>query len=144
MVRTDTPPGWGAISGKHKSDVIDANMMMLSMAADVFTLSPLTPPDPAGPALLRAVVRRKNLVIDGHRARRRLISLARWAFPEVWTAFAGSWPTAVAVLTRWPHLRAVAGARRSSVTAVVAGHTPSGPGVAERAGAIRTACRRMD
>lgn len=71
----------GAISGKHKSDVTDANMMMLSMAADVFTLSPLTPPDPAGLALRRAVVRRKKLVSDGHRARRRLISLARWGLP---------------------------------------------------------------
>lgn len=127
----------GAISGKHKSDVIDADM--LAMAADVFTLTPLDPPSPTELALRRAVVRRGKLVIDGNRARRRLISLARWAFPDVWTAFAGSWPTAVAVLTRWPHLRSLAGARRSSVTAVVAAHTRGVPDVAQRAGAIRSA-----
>ncbi|MEI2732707.1 MAG: IS110 family transposase [Dermatophilaceae bacterium] len=127
----------GAISGKHKSDVIDADV--LSMAADVFTLSPLTLPTPGQLALRRAVVRRGKLVVDGNRARRRLISLARWAFPDVWTAFAGSWPTATAVLTRWPDLRALAGARRSSVTAVVAAHTRGVPGVADRAGAIRSA-----
>ena len=81
----------------------------------------------------------------GNRARRRLISLPRWAFPDVWTAFAGSWPTAVAVLTRWPDLRALAAARRSSVTAVVAEHTRGVPGVAERAGAIRgAAAARVD
>ncbi|MDO5740430.1 MAG: hypothetical protein Q4P07_09810 [Ornithinimicrobium sp.] len=45
----------GAISGKHESDVIDADM--LSMAAHVFTLAPLAPPDPAHLALRRAVVR---------------------------------------------------------------------------------------
>lgn len=127
----------GAISGKHKSDVIDADM--LSMSADVFTLIPLVPPDSSQLALRRAVVRRGKLVVDGNRARRRLISLARWAFPDVWTAFAGSWPTAVAVLTRWPHLSALAAARRSSVTAVVAAHTRGVPDVAERAGAIRAA-----
>ena len=124
----------GAISGKLKSDVIDADV--LSLASDVFALSPLDPPLPAELALRRAVVRRGKLVIDGNRARRRLISLARWAFPDVWTAFAGSWPTAIAVLTRWPDLRALAAARRSSVTAVVAAHTRGVPGVAERAGAV--------
>ena len=127
----------GAISGKSKSDVIDADV--LSLASDVFALSPLDPPLPAELALRRAVVRRGKLVIDGNRARRRLISLARWAFPDVWTAFVGSWPTAIAVLTRWPDLRALAAARRSSVTAVVAAHTRGVPGVAERAGAIRVA-----
>ena len=37
---------------------------------------------------------------------RRWISLSRWAFPDVWSAFASSQPTAVAVLTRWPDLLA--------------------------------------
>jgi hypothetical protein len=44
-------------------------------------------------------------VIDGNRPLRRLISLARWAFPDVWNGFRGSLPTAVAVLDRrriWP------------------------------------------
>ena len=54
-------------------------------------------------ALRRAVVRRAGAVIDGNRSWRRLLSLARWAFPDVWTAFAGSESTALAVLGRWPH-----------------------------------------
>lgn len=130
----------GAISGKNKSDVIDADV--LAMADDVFSLSPLRPPAPSQLALRRAVVRRGKLVIDGNRARRRLISLARWAFPDVWEAFAGSRPTAVAVLTRWPELTALASARRSSVTGVVAAHTRGVPDVDARAGRIRAAAAR--
>jgi len=53
------------------------------MAGDVFDLAPLRPPTPPQLALRRAVVRRGKLVVDGNRARRRLISLARWAFPDV-------------------------------------------------------------
>jgi transposase len=90
----------GAIIGKDKSDVIDADV--LAAAGEVFTLTPLRPPTPADLALRRAVTRRGKLVIDGNRARRRLISLARWAFPDVWSAFAGSMPTAVAVLSAGP------------------------------------------
>jgi hypothetical protein len=62
-------------------------------------------------------------VIDTNRCLRRLISLARRAFPDVWIGFAGSLATARAVLTRWPHLQALAAARRSALTAVVAEHT---------------------
>ncbi|WP_281175149.1 IS110 family transposase [Knoellia sinensis] len=102
----------GAISAKHKSDVIDADV--LATAGEVFTLTPLRPPPPAQLALRRACTRRGKVVIDGNRARRRLISLARWAFPDVWGGFAGSMPTAVAVLTRWPDLRSLAAARRSA------------------------------
>lgn len=68
----------GAISGKDKSDVIDADV--LAKAADVFILSPLRPPAPAQLALRRACTRRGKLVIDGNRDYRRLISLARWRF----------------------------------------------------------------
>jgi len=68
----------GTISGKHKSDVIDADVLW--QASDVFELSPLDPPGSAELALRRAVVRRGKLVIDGNRARRRLISLARRPF----------------------------------------------------------------
>jgi hypothetical protein len=53
----------------------------------------------------------------------RLISLARWDFTDVWSAFSGSLPTAVAVLGRWPHLDSLAAAQRLSVTAVAAEHT---------------------
>jgi len=70
----------GAIIGKDKSDVIDADV--LATAGEVFTLTPLRPPTPSDLALRRAVTRRGKLVIDGNRARRRLISLARWAFPD--------------------------------------------------------------
>jgi hypothetical protein len=92
----------GAISGKHKSDVIDADV--LARAGEVFDLHSVRPVDPAQLALRRACVRRGTAVIDGNRYLRRLISLARWAFPDVWNGFRGSLPTAVAVLGRWPHL----------------------------------------
>lgn len=62
-------------------------------------------------------------MIDGNRYWRRLMSLARWAFPDVWTAFGGSLPTAIAVLGRWPHLAQLGAARRATLTAVVAEHT---------------------
>lgn len=127
----------GAITGKSKSDVIDADV--LATAAEIFTLTPLRVPGPDQLALRRACTRRGKLVVDGNRAKRRLISLARWAFPDVWTAFAGSMPTAVAVLTRWPNLSSLATARRSSLTAVVAAHTRSVPDVPARAEQIHAA-----
>jgi transposase len=55
------------------------------------------------------------------------------------SAFAGSLPTAKAVLGRWPHLTQLATARRSAVTAVVAEHTREVPTVPPRAEAIRAA-----
>lgn len=127
----------GAISGKQKSDVIDADV--LAASSEIFDCVALKPPDPALLALRRAVTRRGKLVIDGNRSRRRLISLARWAFPDLWSAFAGSMPTAVAVLTRWPDLRALAGARRSTLTAEVAQHTRGVPDVPARVEKIRIA-----
>jgi transposase len=78
-------------------------------------------------------------VIDGNRYLRRLISLARWAFPDVWNAFRGSLPTAVGVLGRWPHLAQLAAARRSSLTAMVALHTRGAADVPDRVEAIRAA-----
>ena len=127
----------GRSSGKHKSDVIDADV--LATAADVFALTPLRAPSPAELALRRAVVRRGKLVIDGNRAGRRLISLARWAYPDVWSAFAGSTPTARAVLTRWPHLKSLATARRSSLISLVAQHTRAVADVPARAEQVRAA-----
>ena len=126
----------GAISGKHKSDVIDADV--LARAGEVFDLHRLRPVDPAQLALRRACVRRGTAVIHGNRYLRRLISLARWAFPDVWNGFCGSLPTAVAVLERWPHLAQLAAARRSTLTAVVALHTRAVPDVPERVEAIRS------
>jgi hypothetical protein len=54
----------GAISGKHKSDVIDADV--LARAGEVFDLHPLRPVEPAQLALRRACVRRGGSVIDGN------------------------------------------------------------------------------
>lgn len=130
----------GAISGKNKSVVIDAEV--LAMAGDVFTLSSLRPPAPPQLALCRAVVRRGKLAIDGNRSRRWMISLARWAFPDAWEAFAGSWPTAVAVLTRSPDPTALASARRSSITNVVGAHTRGVPDVDARAERVRAVAAR--
>jgi transposase len=129
----------GAISGKNKSDVIDADV--LARAGDVFELRALRLPEPTELALRRACVRRAGTVIDANRALRRLISLARWALPDVWNAFAGSRPTALAVLRRWPHLRSLATARRAALTAVVAEHTRAVADVPARVDAIRAAAR---
>jgi transposase len=126
----------GAISGKSKSDVIDADV--LARAGEVFDLHPLQPVDPPQLALRRACVRRGTAVIDGNRYLRRLISLARWAFPDVWNGFRGSLPTAVAVLDRWPHLAQLASARRSTLTGVVALHTRGVSDVPERVEAVRS------
>ena len=127
----------GAISGKNKSDVIDADV--LARAGDVFELHPLVLVSPPQLALRRACTRRGAAVIDGNRYLRRLISLARWAFPDLWSAFSGSLPTAVAVLGRWPHLDSLAAARRSSLTAVVAEHTRGVGDVPARVEEIRSA-----
>ena len=126
----------GANSGKSKSDVIDADV--LARAGEVFDLHPLRTVDPAQLALRRACVRRGAAVIDGNRYLRRLISLARWAFPDVWNAFGGSLPTAVGVLGRWPHLAQLAAARRSTLTAMVALHTRGVSDVPARVEAIRS------
>jgi hypothetical protein len=132
-----TPPiCGGAISGKHKSDVIDPDV--LARAGEVLDLHPLRSVEPSQLALRRACVRRGAAVIDGNRYLRRLISLARWAFPDVWNGFRGSLPTAVAVLDRWPRLAQLATARRSSLTAVVALHTRGVSDVPERVEAIRS------
>jgi len=127
----------GAISGKNKSDVIDADV--LARAGEVFELTRMRLPDPDQLALRRVVTRRGAAVIDANRYLRRLISLARWAFPDVWNAFGGSLSTAKAVLGRWPHLDALAAARRCALTAVVAEHTRGVSDVPARVEAIRVA-----
>lgn len=55
----------GAISGKNKSDVIDADV--LARAGEVFTLQRFTRPDPTHLALRRACTRRGVVVIDANR-----------------------------------------------------------------------------
>ena len=130
----------GAISGKDKTDVVDAEV--LSRTADVFTRRRLVPPSPDQLALRRACRRRHKVLVDHNRVYRRLLSLARWAaFPDVWIAFAGSRATAVAVLTGWPHLEALSRAQLPTVTDVVAAHTRRVGDVGRRAAAIRDAAR---
>lgn len=115
----------GAIMGENTSDVIDADV--LSRAPQVFDLRPFRALSPGELALRTAVNRRGAAVLDANRTHRRLLSLARWAFPDVWNAFRGSLPTAPAVLRRWPDLRALAASKRPALTAVVAEHTRARP-----------------
>ena len=88
----------GALAGKNKSDVIDAEV--LSHADELFALTPARVPDAEELALRRAVLLRHKAVLDANRARRRLLSQARWAYPDVWIGFGRSWATALAVLGR--------------------------------------------
>jgi hypothetical protein len=55
----------GAISGKNKSDVIDADV--LARAGEVFELAPPRLPEPGQLALRRICIRRGAAVIDGNR-----------------------------------------------------------------------------
>jgi transposase len=129
----------GAIMGKNKSDVIDADV--LARSADVFDLPPFEIPTPDQISLRAAVTRRGSAVMDTNRSFRRLLSLARWAFPDVWEAFASSTPTAKAVLERWPNLEALATCKRPALTAVVAEHTRGVTDVPARTERIRSAAK---
>ncbi|WP_186760256.1 IS110 family transposase [Arthrobacter alpinus] len=129
----------GAIMGKNKSDLIDSEV--LTHAGEIFDPPTLALPSPVQLALRRAVVRRHGAVIDANRTWRRLMSLSRWAFPDVWIAFAGSEATALAVLERWPDLRSLASAREGTLTAVVAAHTRDVADTPARAAAIKSAAK---
>jgi transposase len=128
-----------ALAGKNKSDPIDA--AVLSRAGEFFELDPARVPAAAELALRRAAQRRGKTLVDANRCLRRVLSQARWAFPDVWNAFAGSRPTALAVLARWPHLETLARARVSSITEVVAAHTRGVANVEHRAQQIRSSAR---
>jgi transposase len=128
-----------ALAGKNKSDPIDA--AVLSRAGEFFSLEPARIPGPGELGLRRAAQRRGKVLVEANRALRRVISLARWAFPDVWNAFKGSRSTALAVLRRWPHLRDLARARVASISDVVAASTRGAADVEERAERVRTAAR---
>ncbi|MHB1989012.1 MAG: IS110 family transposase [Acidimicrobiales bacterium] len=102
------------LAGKNKSDPIDA--AVLSRAVELFALQPARIPSPSELALRRAAQRRGKTLLEVNRCLRRVTSQARWAFPDVWNAFAGSRPTALAVLNCWPYLESLARARTSSIT----------------------------
>lgn len=127
----------GALAGKNKSDVIDAEV--LSHADELFALTPARVPDAEELALRRAVLLRHKVVLDANRARRRLLSQARWAYPDVWIGFGRSWATALAVPGRWPHLASLGRARLATLTDVVAAHTRAVVDAGKRAERIRTA-----
>lgn len=76
-----------ALAGKNKSDQIDA--AVISRAGELLSLETARVPGPAELALRRAVQRRHKVLLDTNRALPRAISLARWAFPDVWNAFGG-------------------------------------------------------
>jgi hypothetical protein len=124
-----------ALAGKNKSDPVDA--AMLSRAGEFFSLEPARIPGSQELALRRAAQRRGKAMTDANRCLRRVISLARWAFPDVWNAFGGSRSTALAVLGRWPSLTELSRARAASIADVVAGHTRGVHDVADRATSIR-------
>ncbi len=103
----------GAIAGKHKTDVADADM--LAGCANVFGLTAGALPSATQIALRRAVRRRHRMVVDAHRGECRLWALAAWAFPDVWHACGHCQPLLQALLGRWPHLSQLARARITSI-----------------------------
>jgi hypothetical protein len=107
----------------------------------VFEPRPARIPTTIELALRRAAQRRGKTIVDANRCLRRVVSQVRWALPDVWNALAGSRPTALAVLDRWPHLDVLALARVSSITEVVAAHTRGVANVERRAQQIRSAAR---
>lgn len=109
-----------AITGRNKTDVIDADMLANCESVLGVTEAPIPMVGQIG--LRRALRRRHHLVVDAHRAECRLWSLAIWAMPDVWRA-AGGHSVAQPLLGRWPDLRALSRARLSSITEVVAAHS---------------------
>lgn len=91
-----------AISGKNKTDVIDADL--LASSGELFGLSASELPTSGRVALRRAVRRRHRMTAEAHNAEVRLWSIAAWGFPDLWKAMGGSHRLARAVLGRWPRL----------------------------------------
>lgn len=109
-----------AISGPNKTDVIDAEM--LAAAETVLAVTAATFPTLGQIGIRRALRHRHRATVDAHRAENRLWNLASWLFPDMWRA-CGSHRLAQPVLTRWPHPGALARARVSSLTGLVAART---------------------
>ena len=108
-----------AISGRTKTDTVDADMLARCEAVLGVADAPIPPPGQVG--LRRALRRRHHLTVDAHRAECRLWSLVIWTMPDVWRA-AGGHAVAQPILGRWPDLRALGRARLSSITEIVAAH----------------------
>ena len=97
----------GALAGKNKSDVIDAEV--LSHADELFDLDPPGLPIAAELALRRIVQRRHRR--SSKRTGPGDVCCPRPAglLPTSGSRFGRSWATGVAVLGRWPHLGSLAG-----------------------------------
>jgi transposase len=126
-----------AISGRNKTDVIDAEM--LAQCESVLGVVDAPVPLVGQVGLRRALRRRHHMVVDAHRAECRLWSLVIWAMPDVWRA-AGGHTIAQPLLGRWPDLRALGRARIESITELVAAHSRDRD-PAKRAERIREAAR---
>jgi transposase len=125
----------GAIAGKHKTDVADADM--LAGCVGVFGLTAGVLPSATQIALRRAVRRRHRMVVDAHRGECRLWALAAWAFPDVWHACGHSHPVLQALLRRWPHLSQLARARITSIAQLCRPHLRQPDDADRRAERIR-------
>ncbi len=130
----------GALAGRNKSDVIDADM--LSRAGEFFELGPTVMPNAAQLALRRVVQTRHRFVVEANRTHRRITSLASWAFPDVWRPVATSRAASLAVVRRWPHLAALSRARVTTIAEVLAANTRGTTDVVRRAEQIRHAAGR--
>ena len=109
-----------AITGRTKTDVVDADM--LARCETVLDIEDAPVPAAGQIGLRRALQRRHRMTVDAHRAECRLWALCIWAMPDVWRA-AGGHAIAQPLLGRWPDLRAIGRARLSSITEIVAAHS---------------------
>lgn len=128
-----------AISGRNKTDAIDASMLAASV--DLFGLSAGELPSPDQIALRRAVRRRHRITTEAHNSDVRLWALASWAFPDVWQAMDGSHQLARMVLSQWPRLDQLARAHTSSVAALCRSYLRDSGDPQARAERIRQAAR---
>lgn len=109
-----------AISGRNKTDAIDADM--LARCEDVLGVDEAPVPLVGQIGLRRALTRRHHMVVDAHRAECRLWSLLIWVMPDVWRA-AGGHTIIQPLLGKWPDMRTLGRARVDSITQIVASHS---------------------
>ncbi len=126
-----------AISGRNKTDSIDADM--LARCEHVLGVHDAAVPPIGQVGLRRALTRRHQSVVDAHRAECRLWSLLIWAMPDVWRC-AGGHTIMQPLLGKWPDMRALGRARLDSITQIVAAHSRDGVPT-KRAERIRDAAR---
>ncbi len=126
-----------AITGRTKTDVVDADMLARCETVLDIEDAPIPPAGQIG--LRRALSRRHRMTVDAHRAECRLWALCIWAMPDVWRATGGH-AVAQPLFGRWPDVRAIGRARLSSITEIVAAHSRD-KDPTRRAERIRTAAQ---